>query len=80
MFTIFVGIILIAFTVFASLSPELHGLGWGGHIIDFLKGAAPVTTAFIGIIAILVGHADMKDRREAKKSELELEKSESETK
>ena len=78
MFTIFVGLLLVAFTVFASLSPELHGLGWKDELIHFLKGFLPVLSAFLGIIAILVGSADVKDKREAKRAEREIEKSESE--
>lgn len=80
MFSIFVGIILIAFTVFATLSPELHGLAWKEEIIHFLKGFLPVLSAFLGIIAIFVGSADIKDKREAKRAELEIEKSEREQK
>ena len=80
MFSIFVGIILIAFTVFATLSPELHGLAWKEEIIHFLKGFLPVLSAFLGIIAIFVGSADIKDKREAKRAELEIEKSEKEQK
>lgn len=67
------GIILIAFTVFASLPPALlgFGLGWGADIILFLKGALPIFAAFVGLIAIFIGIADLKDKQEAKKEEEE---------
>ena len=80
MFTIFVGIALIAFTVFAIISPELHGLAWKEDVIHFLKGFFPVLSSFLGIIAIFIGSADIKDKREAKRAELEIEKSEKEQK
>ncbi|MGL4982219.1 MAG: hypothetical protein ACRC4W_05120 [Treponemataceae bacterium] len=66
MISMIVGLIVIGFTVFATLP---SGLGWGEEIILFLKGCAPVFTAFIGIIAIFIGIADIKDRNEAKKEE-----------
>ncbi|HKL85811.1 MAG TPA: hypothetical protein VJ861_05730 [Treponemataceae bacterium] len=67
------GIILIAFTVFAALPPALFGfgLGWGADIVLFLRGAMPIFAAFIGLIAIFIGIADLKDKQEAKKEEEE---------
>ncbi|MCR4789445.1 MAG: hypothetical protein K5839_00025 [Treponemataceae bacterium] len=67
MISLILGILFIAFTVFACL-PTV-GLGWGPEIIEFLKGFAPVLTAFVGLIAVFVGIADIKDKREAKKEE-----------
>ncbi|MDR2898254.1 MAG: hypothetical protein LBU99_05500 [Spirochaetaceae bacterium] len=61
-----IGILLIAFTVFSALPA---GLGWGAEIILFLKGCTPVLAAFIGLIAVFIGIADIKDRKEAKKEE-----------
>ena len=61
-----IGIVLIAFTVFAALPGFL---GWGPEIVAFLKGAAPVLSAFLGVISIFVGIADIKDKKEAKKEE-----------
>ena len=66
MVAMIVGIILIAFTVFASLP---NGLNWGVEIITFLKGCAPVLTAIVGLIAVFIGIADIKDKQEAKKEE-----------
>lgn len=67
------GIILIAFCVFACL-PLGMGLNWGKDVIDFLKGCAPVLSAFIGLIAVFIGFADIKDKKEAKKQEKEEQK------
>lgn len=64
-----VGIILIAFTVFAALPSAYFGLNWGADIINFLKGCAPVLAAFIGLVAVFIGIADIKDKKEAKKEE-----------
>lgn len=73
MITIIFGIACIAFTVFACLP---NGLGWSNEIIFFLKGAAPVLAAFVGLVAILIGIADIRDRQEAKREELEASNNE----
>ncbi|CEM60622.1 hypothetical protein DWQ65_12570 [Treponema phagedenis] len=71
MFALAVGIIFIAFTVFAALSPETagFGLGWGKDILLFLRGGLPIFSAFIGLIAVFIGVADIKDKQDAKKEE-----------
>jgi len=66
MVAIIVGLILIAFCVFACLP---MGLGWGLEVVNFLKGFAPVFAAFVGLVAIFIGIADIKDKKEAKKEE-----------
>lgn len=66
MVALIVGILLIAFCVFACL-PMGIGLAWGADILNFLKGFAPVLAAFIGLIAVFIGFADIKDKKEAKK-------------
>jgi len=67
MISIILGIIFIAFTVFAVL--PVCPLNWGPEVIAFLKGSIPVLAAFIGLICLFVGAADMKDKKEAKKEE-----------
>ena len=66
MVAIIVGLVLIAFTVFVALPGGLSG---GAEIISFLKGASPVVAAFVGLIAVFIGIADLKDKNEAKKEE-----------
>lgn len=66
MVAMLVGIVLIIFTVFAALPV---GLGWGSFIVDFLKGGVPVLAAFTGLIAVFIGIADIKDKKEAEKEE-----------
>ncbi|MCH5291505.1 MAG: hypothetical protein J1D88_07125 [Treponema sp.] len=73
MVALIVGIILIAFCVFACLP---LGLAWGAYIIAFLKGCAPVLSAFVGLVAIFIGIADIKDKNEAKKEELAAKEAE----
>lgn len=73
--SLIVGIVMIAFCVFACL-PHGTGLGWGSDVVDFLKGCAPVLSAFAGLIAVFIGMADIKDKKEAKKEELAAEKAE----
>lgn len=71
MVALIVGIILILFCVFACLPAATCGFGlsWGHDVVNFLKGCAPVLSAFIGLIAIFIGFADIKDKKEAKKEE-----------
>ncbi len=66
MVSLIVGLLLCGFTVF-SLLPT--GLAWSDEIIFFLKGFAPTLAAFVGLIAIFIGVADLKDKSEAKKEE-----------
>lgn len=74
MIALIVGLLFIAFAVFAVI-PGLP-LAWGPEVIAFLKGSAPVLVAFIGLIAVFIGVADIKDRMEAKKEEAEESKTE----
>ena len=64
MVAIIVGLVLIAFCVFSCLP---CGLNWGCDIVNFFKGFAPVLAAFVGLIAVFIGFADVKDKKEAKK-------------
>jgi len=66
MVALIVGLLLLAFTVIA-VHPAV--LGWGPEIILFLKGFAPFFSAFVGLVALFIGIADMKDKSEAKKEE-----------
>ena len=67
MVSLIIGIVFIGFTVFAVL-PNFP-LNWGAEVISFLKGAAPVLAAFVGLICLFIGAADIKDKKEAKKEE-----------
>jgi hypothetical protein len=60
------GLVIIAAAVCAALPA---GLGWWGDVLVFLRGAVPVIAVFIGLIAVFIGIADIKDRAEAKKEE-----------
>lgn len=73
MVALIIGVLLIGFCVFACL-PAGVGLNWGPDVVQFLKGFAPFIAAFIGLVAVLIGVADMKDKREAKKEEQLAEK------
>ncbi|MBP5252128.1 MAG: hypothetical protein J6Z17_06930 [Treponema sp.] len=71
MVALIVGLLLILFCVFACLPAECLGFGlnWGNEVLSFLRGFAPVLAAFVGLVAVFVGFADIKDKREAKKEE-----------
>ena len=69
--SLIIGIIILAAAVFAVLPPKIAGFGldcWK-DVLTFLRGGLPVIAVLIGIIAVFVGIADMKDRAEAKKEE-----------
>ena len=70
---LFIGIVIIAAAVFTILPADTAGigLGWGDDVLAFLRGGIPVIALLIGLIAIFIGVADMKDRAEAKKEEEE---------
>ena len=70
MVALFVGLIFVLFAVYSVLPVE-WSLQWGAYALDFLKGGVPIVALFIGLIAILIGIADIKDRIEAKKEEAE---------
>jgi hypothetical protein len=65
------GLVILAFAVFAVLPPAAvgFGLGWWEDVLTFLRGALPVIAAFVALIAVFIGIADIKDRAEAKKEE-----------
>lgn len=68
MLALLIGIVFIAFSVFACLPGPL---GWWQDVLGFLRGSLPVMAAFIGLIAVFIGVADLKDRMEARKEEEE---------
>lgn len=55
--------------VIAALSILPAGLGWGGDVLVFLRGALPVIAVLIGLLLVFIGIADIKDRIEARKEE-----------
>jgi hypothetical protein len=71
--SVILGLIIIAIAAFAVLPPEAFGfgLGWGNDVLVFLRGGLPVIAILIGLIAIFIGIADVKDRAEAKREEAE---------
>ncbi|MDR1400228.1 MAG: hypothetical protein LBJ41_09925 [Treponema sp.] len=59
--------IVVLFAVAFSVLPA--GLGWGQEVLVFLKGALPVIAAFIGLVSLFIGIADIKDQAEAHKDD-----------
>ncbi len=74
MISIILGIIFIGFTVFACIPAS--PLQWGDDVVSFLKGFAPVLAAFVGLICLFIGAADIKDKKEALREEKEAAESE----
>ncbi|MEW5816198.1 MAG: hypothetical protein AB1798_12485 [Spirochaetota bacterium] len=79
MVALIVGIIFILFAVYSVL-PVAWGLNWWQEVLAFLRGGLPILALFIGLIAVFIGIADIKDRIEAKKEEEEDEEEAKETK
>jgi hypothetical protein len=73
--SLIIGIVILAAAVFSVLpkKPEGFGLGWWEDVLRFLRGGLPVIAVLIGIIAVFIGIADIKDRAEAKKEEAQKE-------
>ena len=78
MLSLIVGVIFIAFTMF-SLIPSWP-LNWGADVLAFLRGSLPVFAAFVGLICLFIGAADIKDKKEAAREEREANERESEEK
>ena len=68
-----VGILFIVAAVYAVLpaSVPFAVLNWWEHVKVVLAGGLPLMALFIGLIAIMIGIADIKDKIEAKKEEEE---------
>jgi hypothetical protein len=60
------GLIFFAAAIFAAIPA---GLDWWGDVLAFLRGALPVIAFLIGLVALFIGIADLKDRAAAKKEE-----------
>ena len=77
--SLIIGIVILAGAAFAVIPNEVagFGLGWGEDVSAFLRGGLPVFAVVIGIIAVFIGIADMKDRAEAKKEAAQAAKAES---
>ena len=71
MVALIVGIICVLFAVYSVLPLEGWGLFWWKEVLQVLKGGIPLVALFIGLIAVLIGVADIRDRIEAKKEEEE---------
>lgn len=63
-----IGILLIAFGVYAVL-PFSWALGWGEEVLILLKGGVPLAALVLGLVALAVAFADFQDRRAAGKEE-----------
>ena len=75
MVALIVGIVFVLFSIYSVLPVtwSFGGTGWWPYVVSFLKGGIPILAILIGLIAIFIGIADIKDRLEAKKEEAEEE-------
>jgi hypothetical protein len=60
------GFIVIFVAVLAILPA---GLGWGGDVLTFLRGALPVVSILIALILVFVGISDIKERIDSGKED-----------
>ena len=72
MVALIVGLVFVIFAVYSVL-PFPWALNWWQPVLEVLKGGVPLLAVFIGLIAIFIGIADIKDKIEAKKEEEEEE-------
>jgi small neutral amino acid transporter SnatA (MarC family) len=68
MAALLVGIGLVVVAILMCL-PGIFG--WWNDVLTFLKGSIPVLALLIGVVAVFIGIADIKDKQEAKKEEEE---------
>lgn len=68
MIALIVGLVAITFAVLAVIPV---GLNWWQDVLLFLRGSIPVMAVLIGLLAVFIGIADIKDQIEAKKEENE---------
>lgn len=68
MVALIVGLVFVAFAVYSVL-PFSWALNWWQPVLEVLKGGVPLLAVFIGLIAVFIGIADIKDKIEAKKEE-----------
>ena len=74
MIALLIGILLVAFGVYAVLPIDSAGfLNWSREVLTFLKGGVPILAFLIGLISFFIGIADIKDKIEAKREEKEEE-------
>jgi flagellar biosynthesis/type III secretory pathway M-ring protein FliF/YscJ len=66
-----VGIVFVLFAVYSVLPLPGWGLNWWQDVLQFLRGGVPLVAVLVGIIAVFIGIADIKDRIEAKREEAE---------
>ncbi|MFQ3547144.1 MAG: hypothetical protein SNJ56_02310 [Termitinemataceae bacterium] len=66
MIALIIGLVAIAFAVLAMVPA---GLNWWQDVLLFLRGSVPVFAVLVGLLAVLIGVADIKDQMEAKKEE-----------
>lgn len=71
MVALIVGIVFILFAVYSVLPLPGWGLNWWQDVLQFLRGGVPIVAVLVGIIAVFIGIADIKDRIEAKREEAE---------
>jgi hypothetical protein len=64
--SLLLGLIFFAAAILAVIPA---GLGWWGDVLAFLRGALPVIALLLGLIAVFIGIADLKDRAAARKEE-----------
>lgn len=67
---IIIGLVFLVLSVWAVLPFSFPlGLNWGPEVLTVLKGGLPLLGLFVGLIAVFIGIADMKDKAEAKADE-----------
>lgn len=64
--TLIFGLVLIGAAI-AALIPS--GLGWWNDVLAFIRGGLPVLLVMLGLLAVFIGIAGLKDKADEKKEE-----------
>lgn len=75
MIALLIGVVLLLFAVYSVL-PVSWSMQWWKDVMELLRGGIPVAALLIGLVALFVGFADIKDKMEAKKEEREAKEAE----
>lgn len=72
MAALIVGLLFLGAGVFFIVPKAgLDMVNWGPQVWAFIQGGLPIVSLLIGLVAVLIGVADLKDAAEEKKAQAE---------
>ena len=67
MAVLLVGIGIVIFAVYTVTPGIAWGPGWGRYVLMVIKGGIPLVAFFSGVLILLIGIADVKERIETRR-------------